>query len=226
MKQPQKAKSSPKVHRPLLARAVNALGITTSSLTDNILSWVQALLFAGIAATLIIVFVVMRVNVPTPSMEPTIPVGSSFFVDKISYYFRKPTPGQFIVFWHTNARTRETDRLVKRLIAVGGQTVQIKDCTVFVDGKPLTDPEFNSPSNPDKSRQCYYNDSRSLMSDPSKVLTVPERDYFVLGDNSANSEDGRFWGFVKEREFIGVPFLQVWPTDRLGFVNGYFSSSR
>ncbi len=224
MKQQTKEKILPKHHKPLLARLANSIGIGTSALSDNILGWVQALLFAGIAAALIITFVIMRVNVPTESMEPTISVGSSFFVDKVSYYFRKPTPGQFIVFWHTNRG--QTDRLVKRLIAVGGQTVQIKDCSVFVDGKPLTDLQFNSPSNPssDPRRKCYKN--MGQMTDTETVWTVRPGNYFVLGDNSNNSEDSRFWKFVKESDFIGVPFVQVLPFDQFGFVNGYLGSAR
>jgi hypothetical protein len=55
---------------------------------------------------------------------------------------------------------------------------------------------------------------------------LPAECYFVLGDNSVNSEDSRYWGFVSRREFIGVPFLQVWPPEQLGFVNGYFGSAR
>jgi signal peptidase I len=217
-----KEKSSIPQHKPLIARLINAIGIGTTALTDNILSWVQALLFAGIAAAVIIIFVVMRVNVPTPSMEPTIAVNSSFFVDKISYYFRKPSLGQFIVFWHKSSRNGQMDRLVKRLVAVGGQRVQIKDCMVYVNEKPLTDAHFNSPENP--KRKCYSN--LGQMSDPLTVWTVPEGHYFVLGDNSNNSEDSRFWGFVKESDFIGVPFVQVLPFDHFGFVNGYFGSSR
>jgi signal peptidase I len=224
MKQATKEKSQTTHHKPLLARLLNTIGIATSSLSDNILGWVQALLFAGIAAALIITFVVMRVNVPTESMEPTIAVGSSFFVDKVSYYFRKPSAGQFIVFWHT--KRGQTDRLVKRLIAVGGQTVQIKECSVWVDGKPLTQTSFNSPTNPspDRRRKCYTNLEK--MADAETVWTVPQGEYFVLGDNSNNSEDSRFWGFVKESEFIGVPFVQVLPFDHFGFVNGYLGSAR
>jgi signal peptidase I len=224
MNQRTKAKAASAHHKPLLARAINAIGIETSPLSDSILSWMQALLFAGIAATLIILFVVMRVNVPTESMEPTILTGSSFFVDKISYYFRKPSPGQYIVFWHKSTRTGQTDRLVKRLIAVGGQTVQLKECRVYVDGQPLTDSRFNSPSHRDPQRQCYTN--LGQFDSAEKTWEVPPGHYFVLGDNSNNSEDSRFWGFVKENDFIGVPFLQVWPFERLGFVNGYLGSSR
>jgi len=103
-------------------------------------------------------------------------------------------------------------RYVKRLIAVGGQTVQVKDGSVYVDGKKLTGPRFD--------RQYTSGDPRMLYG--MTPTRVPEGKWFVLGDNSANSWDSRYWGFVDEKDFIGEPFLRVWPLSRFGPMNGYF----
>ena len=103
-------------------------------------------------------------------------------------------------------------RYVKRLIAVGGQTVQVKDGSVYVDGEKLTGPRFD--------RQYTSGDPRMLYA--MTPTLVPEGKWFVMGDNSANSWDSRYWGFVDERDFIGEPYLRVWPFSRFGPMNGYF----
>lgn len=222
--------------KPVLARLLNRLGIKTGETAEWALDWLQVIVVAGLLAYLVMTFVLVRMRVPTGSMIPTIEEGDSFFVDKISYYFRKPVPGDIIVFWHYE-RTGKI-RYVKRLIAVGGQTVQLKgcdrfpqeECGLYVDGRRLEGPPFARP---------YYNSGsynfcqigaatgeHCTMSDPETVTTVPEGYYFVLGDNSKNSLDSRFWGFASEESFIGEPFLRVWPPSRIGAMNGYFGSNR
>ena len=103
-------------------------------------------------------------------------------------------------------------RYVKRLIAVGGQTVQVKDGSIYVDGEKLTGPRFD--------RQYTSGDPRMLYG--MTPTLVPEGKWFVMGDNSANSWDSRYWGFVDKRDFIGEPYLRVWPFSRFGPMNGYF----
>lgn len=224
--------------KPFLAKLLNRLGIETGETAEWALDWLQVIAVAGLLAYLVMAFVLVRMRVPTGSMVPTIEEGDSFFVDKISYYFRKPVPGDIIVFWHYERGQKV--RYVKRLIAVGGQTVQIKgcdrfpreECGIYVDGKRLEGPLFDRP---------YYNSGyfdfcqigaaqgqggHCTFADPETVVTVPEGYYFVLGDNSRNSLDSRFWGFTSEEDFIGEPFLRVWPPQRFGFMNGYFGSSR
>ncbi len=105
-------------------------------------------------------------------------------------------------------------RYVKRLIAVGGQTVQVKDGSVYVNGKKLTGPRFN--------RKYTSGDPRMLYG--MTPTLVPEGKWFAMGDNSANSWDSRYWGFVDKRDFIGEPYFRVWPFSRFGPMNGYFGS--
>jgi signal peptidase I len=105
-------------------------------------------------------------------------------------------------------------RYVKRLIAVGGQTVQIRDGDIYVDGQRLDGPDFDRVYTSNDPRMAYG----------IQPTQVPEGYWFVMGDNSGNSWDSRYWGFVDERDFIGEPFLRVWPLDRFGIMNGYFGT--
>lgn len=110
-------------------------------------------------------------------------------------------------------RTRQ-ERYVKRLIAVGGQTVQIVGGRVLINGAPL-----------DAVAGRTYWTQGSGMQYGVAPTSVPARHYFVLGDNTMNSYDSRYWGFVPEEELIGAPFFRVWPFPRFGPINGYWWSS-
>jgi len=111
-------------------------------------------------------------------------------------------------------RTRQ-ERYVKRLIAVGGQTVQIAPGgKVTVDGVPLAA----------VAHRTYWTQGTGMQYGIAPTL-VPRGHCFVLGDNTMNSYDSRYWGFVPEEELIGAPFLRVWPFSRFGPMNGYWWSS-
>jgi signal peptidase I len=97
---------------------------------------------------------------------------------------------------------------VKRLIAVGGQTVQIRGGDVYVDGLKLEGERFD--------RYYYSNDSRFQYG--VEPTLIPEGHYFMLGDNSGDSFDARFWGFVPDKDIVGVPYLRVWPLNRFGIM--------
>ncbi len=153
-------------------------------------------------------------------MEATIQPGDNVLIEKISWKLglRPLQPGDIIAF--TQPR-----KLYKRLIALGGQRVMIKDCYVYVDGQPLTSDKFNHPEHPDPQRRCYYNMGRMQ---PGIEVLVPEGHYFVLGDNSGlwvdpvkgevTSMDSRFHqvGFVKQENVYGRIFLRIWPPSRFG----------
>lgn len=234
----EKAESKP-IRGPLLARLFQRVGIHLGPGATGVLEWVQILAIAGLLAWFTISFITVRMWVPTGSMEPTIMPGDSFFIDRLSYLLglKKPQPGDIIVFWHTEEGKlcrsgfwifhwgelhpcRE--RLVKRLIAVGGQAIAIRQGQINIDGQPLTDPAFQrdyicdpvDASTPaaQRTRECNW--------------AIPLGHYFVLGDSTRNSNDSRYWGFLDERDFIGEPFFRAWPFNKMGAMNGYWGSPR
>ena len=196
---------SEKKRKPYSAKLLNFLGISTNRTVDYLLEWVDVLAVAALLAWLIMSFVTVRMSVPTGSMKPTIMPHDSFFVDKVSYYFRKPKVGDIIVFWHHREDGTKT-RYVKRLIAKGGDTVEIEGGDLYRNGEELTGEEFD---------RYYWAEGDYGVG----KIKVPKGKYYVLGDNSSNSYDSRFWGFVDSSSLIGEPYLRVWPPARFGLMN-------
>lgn len=132
----------------------------------------------------------------------------------VTCYVRVPNDARDLKDLGLSYKARRA-RYVKRLIAVGGQTVQIgPGGKVLVDGEPL----------PVLKDKVYLRTGPGIRYGVEPTL-VPPGHFFVLGDNTMNSYDSRYWGFVPKEEFIGCPFFRVWPFSRFGPMNGYFWSS-
>ena len=202
---PSNRDQNEKTKKPYSAKFLNLLGINTNKTVDYLLEWVDVLVVAALLAWLIMTFVTVRMSVPTGSMKPTIQPHDSFFVDKISYNFRNPKRGDIIVFWHHRDDGTKT-RYVKRLIGMGGDTVEIQGGDLYVNGQELTGEEFD---------RRYWAEGEYGVGE----IKVPKGKYYVLGDNSSNSFDSRFWGFADASSLIGEPYLRVWPPGRFGLIN-------
>lgn len=116
--------------------------------------------------------------------------------------FGKPHRGDIVVFVYPVDPTKD---FIKRLIAVGGETVEIRDGVIYVDGKEVTDPRIR--------HTYYYN--RGDYGAEGQVVHVPPGYVFVMGDNSGSSYDSRYWGFVPESNIIGKADFIFWPLDRI-----------
>jgi signal peptidase I len=146
-------------------------------------------------------------------MMDTLVVGDYILVNKFLYGaelpfsdthlpgFRKPERGDIVVFKYPNDENRD---FIKRIIAVGGDTVQVQDNRVKLNGRPIEEPYVRPGSIPAvPSGHCGY----LYGCDP---LVVPPGSYFVMGDNRDNSQDSRYWGFVRREKIRGKAFLIYW----------------
>ena len=150
-------------------------------------------------------FVVGTFEIPSGSMEDTIEVGDRVFSEKISYYSRDPEQGDIVTF----DDPIESDRtLIKRVIATGGQTVDLIDGVVYVDGEaldePYTDGKPSEPLNTAPGVEIEY------------PYTVPEGYVWVMGDNRTNSADSRYFGAIPVSSISGHANFIYWPLDRIG----------
>ena len=177
--------------------------------------WVKPVLYALIIALFIRTFIAQPFKIPTSSMVPTFKPGDRIFVNKFIYgakvpftgirfpRLREPERGDIIVF----RSPVEPDKfLVKRLVAKSGDTVEIRNHHIWINGKPLEAPLILKSI-------TYYN--RGEYGRTGKPVKVPEGYYFCLGDNSLNSVDSRYWGFVPAKNLAGKVFLIHWPVHRI-----------
>jgi len=179
--------------------------------------WIESIIVAFLLAMVIRTFVIQAFKIPTGSMRPTLLEGDLILVNKFIYGAKIPFTnlklpairqlrrGDVIVFIYPEDRKKD---FIKRLVALPGETFEIKNGTVYIDDKPLLDPLF--------SQRYYYN--RGDFSGEGQKLVVPKDNFFVLGDNSASSRDSRYWGFVPKQNILGKAILIYWPPQRIRII--------
>ena len=169
----------------------------TRRLVRELLSWIWVfLIFMFVTGTMVQARVI-----PSGSMENTLLVGDHLLMSRLGYdvsvpftqyhhrLWRIPHRSQMIIFRSPNEPGLD---LIKRLIAMPGDTVEIRKGVVYVNDHPIAEPYRLGPPNP---------------ADNYDLTTVPPGNYFVLGDNRENSYDSRYWGFVPEANILGTPLV-------------------
>ncbi|MGD0692183.1 MAG: signal peptidase I [Acidimicrobiales bacterium] len=170
-----------------------------------IIEWAVILVIAVLASFLVRTYAVQTFFIPSKSMNPTLHVGDRILVNKLSVRFGTINAGDIIVFKKPPAEHCDdgtyTD-LVKRVIGLPGQTISSRGNSVLINGVVLKEP------------WTYFH----TLSPPIKKMTLGANEYFVMGDNRANSCDSRFWGPVPRSDIIGKVFFRIWPLSRIGFL--------
>jgi signal peptidase I len=183
---------------------------------------VEAIIIALILALFIRTFVVQAFKIPSSSMEPTLLIGDHLLVNKFAYgisipfsdkkifKFDKPQRGDIIVFEFPEDRSKD---FIKRVLAVEGDTIEIKDKKVFINGKPFDDPygvhkeEMILP----RMGDCRsYEGNMDNCRDNFGPIRIPKDAVFVMGDNRDRSYDSRYWGFVDLSIIEGKAWRIYW----------------
>jgi signal peptidase I len=176
------------------------------SLRRTILEWVGVIGGGVVIALVIEAFLVQAFWIPSPSMVPTLNVGDRVLVNKLSYRFHDVHHGDVIVFERPPGASRggedEIKDLIKRVVAVGGDTIEARNQLVYVNGERV-DESYLEPGTP---------------TDNLPRQTVPEGQVFVMGDNRTNSEDSRVFGPVDEDRIVGRAFMRVLPIGDIGWL--------
>lgn len=176
--------------------------------------WVESIIIAFILAMFIRTFFIQAFKIPSGSMRPTLIERDRLIVNKLRYGpkipltkdkrlpgFTIPKRGDIIVFVYPVDPSRD---FIKRLIGLEKETVEIKEGDIYINDTIVEDPRIKDT--------FYYN--RGEYGKEGQKITVPEGHYFVLGDNSGSSSDGRFWGFVPEGNVIGRAEVIYFPFKR------------
>lgn len=172
---------------------------TQSSFWKEFMEYLKMIIFVVVVVLVVNNFLLINAKIPSESMEQTIMTGDRVFGNRLAYVFGDPERYDIIIFkYPDNAK----ELFIKRIIGMPGETVEIKDGKVYINGskEPLKD-SF-TPETPVGDYGPY---------------TVPENSYFVLGDNRNYSKDSRFWNnpYVAEDKILGKAVLKYFPGIKL-----------
>ena len=176
---------------------------------STIREYTEAILIALVLAFIIRSFIVQAFKIPSGSMIPTLLVGDHILVNKFIFgpqipftkyrlfSFQKPKRGQVVVFLEPTDRKKD---FIKRVVGLPGETLQVINRQVHINGKPLKEEDY-----------VYYESSRVIRGlDNYGPVTIPENCYFMMGDNRENSADSRVWGTVPFELIKGEAFMIYW----------------
>ena len=168
---------------------------------ERVWEWAKSIGLALLLAIGIRTAVVEAFVIPSGSMEPTLEIGDRVLGNKFWFWFVAPHRREIVIFSPPSSAELAAGALIKRVIAVEGDVVEVRESQVFVNGKPVTEPYI-------KERPQYI-----LPPTP-----VPPGMLFVLGDNRNASYDSHVWGFVPRSHLRALAFARYWPLNRIGLL--------
>ncbi len=161
----------------------------------------EPVLAALVAIVLIPSFIITNTKVPTQSMMPAINPGDHLIVSRLPYYYRDPVRGEIIVFKYNK------DFLIKRIIAVPGDEIDVKDNRVYINGELFDETAYLA-----ESIETYLYAGSKI----EFPYTIPEDYYFVMGDNRLNSKDSRVFGAISRKSIIAKAGYRIFPFNNMG----------
>ena len=173
------------------------------SSTRSVVEWVAVVGGALVVALVIRAFFLAAFYIPSESMVPTLEKGDRVLVNKLSYKLHDVHRGDVVVFERPpNEPDNGIKDLIKRVVALPGETIEVRDCKVLINGNPLQEPYVKQ-----WTRTCT-----------SAPKTVGDNEVFVMGDNRDDSQDSRFFGPISQDLIVGRAFVVVWPLTNLGWL--------
>jgi signal peptidase I len=160
------------------------------------------LIFALMIMALVLVFVIQPVKVEGTSMLPRLHDGERIFVNKLIYYgLPEIERGDIVVFWYPDDPSKS---YIKRVIGLPGETVQVRDGRIMINGRELNEP--------------YLDPALNAADYDGPPIYVKPHYYFVMGDNRDNSSDSRSWGAVPEKYIYGKALFRYWPLSQASII--------
>jgi len=199
MENPQLNRTSDEAHSPMHSDDVQPSSEPVSAMLWHWLIEIsETVLPAIVIAVLINLFVAQATRVYGHSMEPTLHTNQRLVVEKVSYKLHLPHRGDVVVI-HLPDHSREL--LIKRVIALPGETIEVKNGGVYINGERLNEPYLSVETN------GTYG-----------PFTVPPNHIFVMGDNRGASNDSRSFGPIPIDQVVGRAWISYWPFEDLGLV--------
>lgn len=172
---------------------------------------IQTILLAASVFLVIYIFLFRPFQVSGLSMFPNFEDKEYVLTDLIDYHFQQPKLGDVIVF----QAPKDTDKdFIKRVIGISGDMVSIRNGNIYINNKKLDESKYL------KDTVKTYGGS---FLNEDQTITVPQDEYFVIGDNRSYSSDSREWGFVKQNLIIGKSLFVYWPLSRMRWIKNPFN---
>ena len=173
----------------------------------QIFEWIVVIAIALIVAMLVRLFLLQQFYISGPSMETTMFSDNRVLVSKLAYKIGDIDRGDVVVFDRAtmNGSQIEHDDLIKRVIGLGGESIEIRDCIVYIDGTKLDEPYLPSRD----IGLANLSDRCGVVSMP--LTTIENDEVFLVGDNRPQSFDSRMFGPIKKDLIIGQAFVLMWP---------------
>lgn len=172
----------------------------------SLVEWAVIVVAALVVSLLMRSYVVQTFYIPSGSMEPTLQIGDRLIVSKLSVEWGTIHRGDILVFDAPSSASvcgpSREPIFVKRVIGLPGDTIYSKGNTIYIDGKVL------------KETWSHF----EPVAPPIVKTVVPANEYFMMGDNHADSCDSRYWGALPQSDIIGKAFIRIWPISRFAFL--------
>jgi signal peptidase I len=168
--------------------------------------WAETIVTSFALVLILFTFAMKPFKIPSGSMEDTLQVGDMLFVNRSLYWIQEPERGDIIVF-KAPPEDLKVD-YIKRVVAVAGDTLEMKDGKVYINGKQTVEPYI-------KYSNTFFFEPRQYNFGP---VTVPQDTLFVMGDHRNNSKDSRYWGFLDKKFVKGKAFLIYFPIPRIKLI--------
>jgi signal peptidase I len=180
------------------------------------IEWLAVAAGAVVVALLIRAFVLQAFYIPSESMEPTLHKNDRIMVNKLSYRLHDVRRGDLVVFRRPpNMASSEINDLVKRVIALPNETIELRGSDIYIDDQKLTEPYLVEGT---QTLNLGWVSGCANPSTERTKCTIPPGHIFVMGDNRAHSSDGRVFGPIDEDLIVGRAFVRIWPPSKIGFL--------
>ncbi len=179
-----------------------------------LVEWVGVIGIALVIAIIVRMFLLQQFYISGPSMETTMFTNNRVLVNKLAYQIGDVKRGDVVVFDRATVNGDDVvhDDLIKRVIALGGETISIKSCIVYINGTILPEPYL-------PARDTEMTDPQDRCSTVDIVDTViPQGEFFLMGDNRPQSYDSRMFGPITREMIVGRAFVIIWPVTQWHFL--------
>jgi len=183
----------------------------TKGIYKVVRDWAIVIVLALFAAFVVRTFLLQQFYISGPSMESTLYQNNRVLVNKLSYRFSGVGRGDIVVFDRVTSNGAEVvhDDLIKRVLGLENETLEIKQCVVYINDVPLEEKYLDeyTRTEEDLVSRCRTPDMHAV--------TIPDNHVFVMGDNRAESFDSRSFGAIEESKIVGRAFAVVWPLSKI-----------